>query len=70
MARLLDVIVATSLLLLLGPSVLVIYAALALNKRPVTAGLQRFSLDKLPLLFQVLQGTLTIREWWASIPLY
>ncbi len=67
MARAVDLIIAYVLLLLLTPSVLVIHAALALNKGPVTAGLQRFNLDKLPLLFQVLQGRLTTREWWRLI---
>ncbi len=63
MSRLLDILVAASLLLLLMPAVLLVQVALASNNRRLHIGLQRSSFDKLPLLFQVLQGRLTIREW-------
>ncbi len=67
MARVADIIVAAFLLLLLLPNMLFIQVALALNKKSVTAFLQQSSLDKLPLLVQVLQGKLTIREWWRPL---
>lgn len=63
MLRLLDMSVAASLLLLLMPAVLLVQVALASNNRRLHIGLQRSSFDRLPLLFQVLRGRLTIREW-------
>ena len=67
MSRAVDITVAAALIVLLGPSLLLIQAASAVGGESVQRGLRRLKLDNLPLLYRVLQGRLTVREWWRLV---
>jgi len=70
MLRLLDISVAAVLVVLLLPSILIVQAVLAVGsasvQRRLHLGLHLAGFDTFSLLWRVLQGRLTLREWWLT----
>ncbi len=66
MVRLLDISIAITLVVLFLPVLVLMQGLLALNRKSVMLVMRQFQLDKLPLLFRVAKGRMSLREWWEE----
>ncbi len=65
--RLLDVSIAVIMILLLLPTLLLIQGASALKHQRAICFVRRYQLDKMLLLYQVLQGRMSMLQAWKTI---
>lgn len=67
MGRSVDIIAAAALFLFLWPAIVGVQIVIAAEGDSARRRLRPLRLENLPLLWRVLQGRLTLGEWWRAI---
>ena len=67
MLRLLDMSIAITFIVLLLPAMLMMQGLLAINRAKTTRAMRQFQLEKIPLLFRVAKGKMSLRSFWKEV---